>query len=161
MINKGNSGNNASIENLGIKNATVYWNLSSEELSKISVEKGLAKETSSGAITVDTGEFTGRSPKDRFIVKDDITKDLIWWGNVNIPFEAEKFDSLFDKMTDYLEGKELYARDAFVCADSNYKMNVRVINETPWSNLFAHNMFLRPTDSKFSNSESVGRKNIL
>jgi len=153
MINKGNSGNNASIENLGIKNATVYWNLSSEELSKISVEKGLAKETSSGAITVDTGEFTGRSPKDRFIVKDDITKDEIWWGNVNIPFESEKFDGLFDKMTAYLEGKELYARDAYVCADDAFKMNIRVINETPWSNLFAHNMFLRPTDAELENFE--------
>lgn len=151
MINKGKKGTESSIENLGIKNATVYWNLSSEELSNLSVEKGLAKRTSSGAITVDTGEFTGRSPKDRFIVKDDITKDEVWWGNINIPFESEKFDQLYNKMMTYLEGKELYVRDAYACADPNYRMNIRVINETPWSNLFAHNMFLRPTDEEIEN----------
>lgn len=151
MINKGKRGENASIENLGIKNATVYWNLTSDELSKISVEKGLAKDTSSGAIAVDTGEFTGRSPKDRFIVKDDITKDEVWWGNINIPFEPKDFDSLYTKMMDYLEGKELYVRDAYACADDRYRMNIRVVNESPWSNLFAHNMFLRPTDEEVSN----------
>ncbi len=151
MINKGKRGNDASIENLGIKNATVNWNLSSEELSKIAVDKGMAQDTSSGAITIDTGEFTGRSPKDRFIVKDDITRDEIWWGDINIPFEPEAFDKLYDKVIEYLEGKELYVRDAYACADPNYRLNIRAVNETPWSNLFIHNMFLRPTDEEIEN----------
>ena len=153
MTHKGKRGQNASIENLGIKDATINWNLSSDELAQISIEKGLATETSSGAITVDTGEFTGRSPKDRFIVKDDITRDLVWWGNVNIPFEQEKFDQLYDKVTDYLSGKELYVRDAFACSDPKYKMKLRVVNEIPWGNLFVHNMFLRPSDDEFDNFE--------
>lgn len=153
MINKGKKGTDSSIENLGIKNATVNWNLSSEELSEISVNKGQAKLTSTGAIAVDTGEFTGRSPKDRFIVKDDITKDEVWWGNINIPFEPAKFDQLLDKMVKHLDNKELYVRDAYACADPKYRMNIRIINEKPWSNLFAYNMFLRPTDKEIENFE--------
>lgn len=151
MINKGKRGVNASIENIGFKNATVHWNLSSDELTDISVKQGLAEMTSSGAITVDTGEFTGRSPKDRFIVKDEVTKDEIWWGNVNIPFEPEKFDLLLNKLVAYLDNTELYVRDAYAGADPKYRMNIRVINEMPWSNLFAHNMFLRPTDKELEN----------
>jgi len=137
-----------SVSELGIKDATVHWNLSSEALAKISVEKGMAQETSTGAITVNTGEFTGRSPKDRFIVKDDITADSVWWGNINIPFEPSKFDELYDRVTDYLSGKEIYARDSYVCADPKYRTNVRVVTEYPWSNMFCYNMFLRPTSEE-------------
>ncbi|PIQ48986.1 MAG: phosphoenolpyruvate carboxykinase (ATP) [Cytophagales bacterium CG12_big_fil_rev_8_21_14_0_65_40_12] len=138
----------SSIENLGIRNAQVHWNLPSEDLAKISVEKGMAQETSTGAITVHTGEFTGRSPKDRFIVKDDITADAVWWGNINIPFEPAKFDALYDRVADYLSGKEIYARDSYVCADPKYRTNVRVVTEYPWSNMFCYNMFLRPEASE-------------
>ena len=148
MTEKGIKAPNASVEEYGIMDATVYWNLQPETLTQISLDKGMAQLTSSGAITVDTGEFTGRSPKDRFIVKDDITRDAVWWGNINIPFEPGKFDALYDKVVDYLSGKELYARDAFVCSDPNYRMGVRVVTELPWSNMFAYNMFLRPTDEE-------------
>ena len=133
------------LENYGIKNATVHWNLSPEELTKITLEKGLGKLASSGALAINTGEFTGRSPLDRFIVKDDITKDKIWWGDINIPFDSMKFQQLYEKVTAYLSNKELYARDAYACADKEYRLNIRVINELPWSNMFVHNMFLRPT----------------
>ena len=88
------------------------------------------------------------SPKDRFIVKDTITENSVWWGEINLPFDAEKFDSLYEKVTDYLSGKELYVRDAYACADDAYRMNIRVVNEYPWSNMFAHNMFLRPTNDE-------------
>ncbi len=148
MQETGFKSNKASVSELGIKNATVHWNLSSEELAKISTEKGMTENTSTGAITVNTGEFTGRSPKDRFIVKDDITEDAVWWGNINIPFEPAKFDALYDRMIDYLSGKEIYARDSYVCADPKYRTNIRVVTELPWSNLFCFNMFLRPTDSE-------------
>jgi phosphoenolpyruvate carboxykinase (ATP) len=96
-------------------------------------------------LAINTGEFTGRSPKDRFIVKDDITKDKVWWGDINIPFSSDKFDKLYDKVTAYLSEKEVYVRDSYACADKNYKLNIRLINEYPWSNMFAYNMFLRPT----------------
>lgn len=140
-----------SLSQYGITDAEVKYQLSSDELHAISIEKGLGKEASSGALAVNTGKFRGRSPKDRFIVKDDITKDLIWWGDINIPFEPDSFDKLYKKVTDYLSGKEIFARDCFACADENYKLNIRMINEYPWSNQFAYNMFLRPTDAELEN----------
>jgi len=151
MQETGLKSTSASVSDLGIKDATVHWNLSSEELARISVEKGMAQETSTGAITVHTGEFTGRSPKDRFIVKDDITADSVWWGNINIPFEPSKFDELYKRVADYLSGKEIYARDSYVCADLKYRTNVRVVTEFPWSNMFCYNMFLRPSANELEN----------
>ena len=142
-----------SLEGYGIKNAKVNYQLSPDELHDITISKGMGVEVSSGALAVNTGEFTGRSPKDRFIVKDDITKDRIWWGNINIPFKPESFDKLYDKVVGYLSEKELFVRDCYACADDNYKLNIRVINEYPWSNQFAYNMFLRPTDDALKNFE--------
>jgi len=150
MQNLGTNPANASVEDLGIKNATTNWNLPANELAQISVDKGQAKRNSTGAINVNTGKFTGRSPKDRFIVKDEVTENAVWWGGINIPFDSEKFDKLYDKVTDYLSGKEIYARDAFACADANYKMNIRVVNEYAWSNMFVYNMFLRPTEAELA-----------
>ena len=135
----------ASLEALGIENSNAFWNLSPEELAEISVEKGMATKADNGALNVQTGEFTGRSPKDRFIVKDDITKDSVWWGNINIPFDADKFDALYDKVVAYLSGKDVYVRDAYACADPTYRLNIRAVTEKPWMNMFVYNMFLRPT----------------
>ncbi len=134
-----------SLKNYGIEDATMHYQLSAEELEQEVVKKGQGEITKSGALAIKTGEFTGRSPMDRFIVKDDITKDKIWWGDINIPFEPEAFDKLYDKVTKYLSGKEIYVRDSYACADPEYRLNIRVINEYPWSNMFAYNMFLRPT----------------
>jgi len=114
----------------------------------MTIEKKQGKTTSLGAVAVNTGEFTGRSPKDRFIVKDAVTKDEVWWSDINIPFDADKFDTLYHKVTNYLSGKEIFVRDSFACADENYKLSIRVVNEYPWSNMFAYNMFLRPTASE-------------
>ncbi|QDO93511.1 phosphoenolpyruvate carboxykinase (ATP) [Formosa sediminum] len=140
-----------SLESYGIKNADVKYQLPSEELHQITIDKGQGVEASSGALAINTGEFTGRSPKDRFIVKDDITKDRVWWGEVNIPFAPEKFDALYNKVTEYLSNKEVFVRDSYACADPNYKLNIRVITETPWSNMFAYNMFLRPSALELEN----------
>lgn len=137
-----------SLKKYGIKNDRVHYQLSPEELHQITIEKKQGVEVSSGALAINTGEFTGRSPKDRFIVKDDETKDKVWWGDINIPFDADKFDALYDKVADYLSEKELFVRDSYACADENYRMNIRLINEYPWSNLFAYNMFLRPKESE-------------
>lgn len=137
-----------SLNNLGIKNATIRYQLSSDELHEETLQKNQGRETSLGAITVETGEFTGRSPKDRFIVKDDITKDKVWWSDINVAFDSDKFDALYDKVVHYLSEKEVYVRDSFICSDENYKMSVRAVNEYPWSNMFVHNMFLRPTEDE-------------
>ena len=136
------------LETYGITSKKIHYQLAPSKLHEITVEKGMGVTSSTGALAINTGEFTGRSPMDRFIVKDDITADKIWWGNVNIPFESEKFDALYNKVIKYLNEKELYVRDCFACADDDYKMNIRVINEYPWSNMFAYNMFLRPTEEE-------------
>lgn len=136
------------LKSYGIASDNVHWNLTPEKLSQLALEKGQAEKASSGAINVLTGKFTGRSPQDRFIVKDDITKDTVWWGDINIPFDPEKFDALYDKVTEYLSGKELYVRDAYACADDRYKIKIRAINQKPWSNLFVYNMFIRPGEEE-------------
>lgn len=142
-----------SLKQYGIQHNNVRYQLSPKELHGVTLEKDMGKEASSGALAVNTGEFTGRSPMDRFIVKDDITKDKIWWGNINIPFEGEKFDKLYDKVINYLNEKELFVRDCYACADETYKLNIRVINEYPWSNMFAYNMFLRPDAKELESFE--------
>ncbi|MFK7748451.1 MAG: phosphoenolpyruvate carboxykinase (ATP) [Kordia sp.] len=153
MTNNTFSTKTISLNQYGIKNAKAHYQLSSDQLHEETIQKGQGTETSLGAITVNTGEFTGRSPKDRFIVKDSVTEDKIWWGDINIPFEPAAFDALYDKVVDYLSEKEIYVRDAYACADENYKLNIRVVNEYPWSNMFAQNMFLRPTEAELDGFE--------
>lgn len=140
-----------SLNDLGIENAKIHYQLSANELHDMTIALGQGIETSTGALAINTGEFTGRSPLDRFIVKDKVTENQVWWGKVNIPFEPQAFDALYKKVTSYLANKELFVRDSYVCADPNYRLNVRVITETPWANLFCYNMFLRPEQEELEN----------
>ena len=135
-----------SLSQLGLGNVeAAYRNLHPAELVEETIIRGEGVLTDTGTLAVDTGEFTGRSPKDKFVVYDDNTKDSVWWGDVNNRFEADKFDLLHNRMLAYLSGKEVFVRDSYACADPAYRINIRVVNETPWSNLFAYNLFLRPT----------------
>jgi len=134
----------ADLSKYGLTEGTIHWNLTPAELTEITLNNGMGQLSANGTLAVDTGEFTGRSPKDRFIVKDDITSERVDWGNVNLPIAPEYFDGLYDKVIAYLNGKEMYVRDAFACSNPDYRLKVRVINELPWQNAFAHNMFIRP-----------------
>lgn len=154
MINNTLNTKTISLEGYGIKDARVRYQLSPEKLHKITIDKGQGTETSSGALAVNTGEFTGRSPKDRFIVKDAVTTARVWWGAINIPFDEDRFDSLYRKVTAYLSGKEVFARDCYACADTDYRTGIRVITEYAWSNLFAYNMFLRPTQDELEDFDA-------
>jgi phosphoenolpyruvate carboxykinase (ATP) len=130
---------------LGLTNVKgVLWNLNRAELVMEAVKNGEAVLTDKGALMADTGKFTGRSPQDRFIVKDDMTKDKVWWGPINKEFPEDKFDILYEEMIASLGMKRLYVRDAFAGADPNYRMKVRVIDTQAWHNLFCYNMFIRP-----------------
>ncbi|MCB0459879.1 MAG: phosphoenolpyruvate carboxykinase (ATP) [Flavobacteriaceae bacterium] len=142
---------NADLKKYGLNDVTAHWNLSPEELQRITVEKGMGEETENGTLAVNTGKFTGRSPQDRFIVKDNYTTDKIWWGKINKPVEPAQFDVLQNEIVKYLSGKEIYVRDAYVCADPKYKMNIRTITEYPWSNMFVYNMFLRLNEEELEN----------
>ena len=144
---------NANLEKYKLQNVSPNWNMSFEELQKITLKKGMGKETANGTLAVNTGTFTGRSPQDRFIVKDEYTKDRVWWGKINKPVSPENFDKLYAEVANYLSGKELYIRDAAVCADPKYKMNVRTIAEYPWSSMFTINMFLRLETEALENFE--------
>jgi len=144
---------NASLASIGLQHvAAAHWNLSPAELVEECILRGEGQLTDTGALAADTGEFTGRSPKDRFVVKDAITTDSVWWGDVNIPFAPENFDSLLGRMQAYLAGREVFVKDSYACADPKYRLNIRVVTELAYSNLFCHNLFLRPTAEEIQNT---------
>ena len=145
MVDSKTATKTISLEAYGIKNTKTHYQLPPKKLHDITVNNKQGITVNSGALAINTGAFTGRSPKDRFIVKDSITEDNVWWGDINIPFDSDKFDALYNRVVTYLSGKELFARDCIACADTNYTLNIRVVNEYAWSNLFAYNMFIRPT----------------
>jgi len=149
----GKRGNNANLnDSIGLSElGNQFWNLSPAELVEESIINGLGVLTNTGAIAIETGEFTGRSPKDRFVVCDSKTEDSVWWGDINIKFTPEKFDALYNRMKAYLNGRDVYVRDAYACADDDFRLNLRVVTELPWSNQFAYNMFLRPTGEEIEN----------
>ena len=126
----------------------VHYQLTPSELIEHCVRLGQGVLSDKGALCINTGKFTGRSPLDRFIVKDGLTENTVDWNSINIPFSAEKFDSLEAKVAKYFDGKAVYVRDAIACADKKYQLKVRVFNEYPWSNHFVSNMFLRPTKNE-------------
>ena len=119
-------------------------NLSTDELVKVALEKKEGILTDKGALAADTGEFTGRSPKDKFTVCDAKTENTVWWGPVNTKFDEAKFDALLNKVLTHFEGKELFVRDAYACANPQYRLNIKVVTESAYQNLFAKNLFLRP-----------------
>ena len=141
------------LEKYGLKNTKAHWNLSPEKLQQITVEKGMGVESDNGTLAINTGKFTGRSPKDRFLVKDDYTKDKIWWGRINKPISPENFDRLRNEIITYLSGKEVYVRDGAVCADPRYRTNVRTVTELPWSNYFVKNMFIQLSEEELDEFE--------
>ncbi len=134
----------ANLESIGIKTSKMtYWNLSPEALVEHAIKKDMGVLSEFGAICVDTGKFTGRSPKDRFIVKDAVSTDAVDWNDINMPYAPEQFDVLYNKVAAYLNEQDIYVRDVYACADEKYRLNIRLVSEYPWSNQFAHNMFLR------------------
>ncbi|MCS6990376.1 MAG: phosphoenolpyruvate carboxykinase (ATP) [Chitinophagales bacterium] len=133
-----------SIAQYGIRGKhTAFWNLSPDQLIDRTVELGLGTLTSTGALAVDTGEFTGRAPKDKYIVRDAVTDSTVYWGEVNQPFEEKYFEPLLAELLEYLSNRDVYIKDAYACADPAYRLNVRVITELPWAALFVSNLFLR------------------
>lgn len=122
----------------------VYYQLSPAELVEAALKRNEGVLADTGALAIDTGEFTGRSPKDRFIVEDEITENNVWWSKVNIKFDADKFDALLQKITAYLTNREIFVRDTCACANEKYHIDIRVITETAYQNLFVHHLFLRP-----------------
>ncbi len=126
----------------------VFRNLSSDRLVKMAVERGEGTLASGGALVTRTGERTGRSPFDRFIVEDGWAKKNVAWGKINRPVSEELFDRLLARATDYLKSRERFVFDGFVGADPKYRMSLRVIAEKAWHSLFARTLFIRSTDAE-------------
>ncbi|RYY12949.1 MAG: phosphoenolpyruvate carboxykinase (ATP) [Chitinophagaceae bacterium] len=134
---------------MGIEVNSIHYQLPPGDLTRQTLALKQGELDDKGALCVNTGKFTGRSPRDRYIVKDAATRNAVDWGDVNIPFDADKFDRLYDKVCSYLSNqKEVWVRDSYACASDRYRLNVRVITDTPWANLFCHHLFLRPDPSE-------------
>ncbi len=126
----------------------IQFNLSVPQLVEASIQRGEAMLTASGALRAETGKYTGRSPKDKYIVQDASIQDKIAWGPVNQPIEQAKYDKLYQDVMEYLNGKELFVFDGFAGADAAYRLPIRVVNEYAWHNLFVHQLFVRPTQDE-------------
>jgi phosphoenolpyruvate carboxykinase (ATP) len=140
---------------IGLKNTeSIHYQLSPEELVNDTLRTGEGVLNDTGALVINTGEFTGRSPRDKFIVKDETTSSTIDWNEFNHPIEPRYFDIIYRKIMEHLDQlPEIWIRDCYACADQRFRTNIRVINEKPWNNLFAYNMFLRPTEDELDNFE--------
>ena len=124
--------------------ALAHLNLPPAALVEHALRRQEGRLTDTGALMCDTGQFTGRSPKDRFLVKDADTTERVWWGDINLPFNPDQFEQLHQKMVAYLADKEIFVREAYAGADPATQLKLRVVNELAWHNLFCYNLFLRP-----------------
>jgi phosphoenolpyruvate carboxykinase (ATP) len=121
-----------------------HWNLAAAPLYEATLSAGLGRLSAGGALVVETGKHTGRSPNDKFLVEEPSSKDNIWWGP-NKGTDPATFDNLRRQILSYYQGRDVYVQDLYAGADSDYRLPVRVISESPWHSLFARNMFIEPT----------------
>ena len=141
--NLGRKNTSTELDTYGIKEAArVYWNLTTPELYEEIARRNEGSLSNHGVILVDTGEHTGRSAKDKAIVREPGSEDKVFWGDVNKDFPQDKFNALKDRMMAHAKGRELFVQDTFVGADPKYRLPIRVINELAWHSLFARTMFI-------------------
>ncbi len=133
-----------------LSGAKIHRNLSVPQLVAVSLARGESKLAANGALVAYTGSRTGRSPKDKFTIQDDRTRDRVNWGKVNQPFDPAKFDALLARVLAYLAGRDLYVQDLFAGADVKYRMPVQMIAEYAWHALFVRQLFLRPTPEELA-----------
>ena len=132
---------------LGITNvATTYHNLSTPALYEEAVRRREGMVSHLGPLVVRTGQYTGRSPKDKFVVVDEASEDHIWWGEHNQRIGKWSYDQLLTRLQAYLQGRDVFVQDCYTGADPNYRLKTRVITEDAWHNMFARDMFIREFD---------------
>lgn len=132
------------LDQLGIRNINdVFYNLSTAQLIERSLYRREGNLSHFGPLVVRTGQHTGRSPNDKYIVKESSSEDKVWWSKVNTPMDKDRFTHLYSKMKSYIQNKDIYIQDCYAGADPDYRMHLRVITESAWHSLFARNLFIR------------------
>lgn len=140
------------LEEIGIKNINdLFYNLSTPALYERAIRRREGTMSCNGPLVVRTGLHTGRSPNDKFIVKEPSSEDNIWWGKVNRPMDGQHFYSIYAKMMAYIQNKDLYVQDCYAGWDENYRLPIRIINETAWHNMFAKNLFVEAKQEELVN----------
>jgi len=139
------------LEKMNINFGKIERNLPIATLIEIAIQRNEGLLSNSGALSVKTGKFTGRSPDDKFIVDDEITHGLVEWGKVNHPISTEKFDKIFERMKQHVSGKDFFIFDGFVGADPDNRLPIRVFTDSAWHNIFASQIFIRPTPAELNN----------
>jgi len=152
IANAGIRPSSYSLEQQGFRNLNVaYWNLGTAQLLEHAIQRREGTLASGGSFVVRTGQFTGRSPKDKFIVRDETTDAHVAWGDVNKPLSEAHFENLYSKMMTFWQGHDVYVQDCYVGADTEYGMPIRVVSQLAWHNLFARQLFIRPDPLKTEN----------
>jgi phosphoenolpyruvate carboxykinase (ATP) len=129
----------------GLRNIqTAYWNLGTAQLVEKAIERHEGMLSADGAFVVRTGQFTGRSPKDKYIVREPGTESTVNWGSVNQPMSEAQFDGLFERMLEFFEGQDVFVQDCYAGADPARTMPIRVVAQRAWHALFARDLFVRP-----------------
>jgi phosphoenolpyruvate carboxykinase (ATP) len=136
-----------------LKSNKTYRNLRSGLLVEHAIRRSEGMLADNGALVAYTGKFTGRTPKDKFTVKDSVSAEKVNWGDVNQSFDPEKFDALFERVVAFLRGRDLYVQDLFAGADPQYRLPIRVINQYVWHNMFARALFVRPTTEELASHQ--------
>ena len=149
MHNTGIRPSGFGLEKHGLRNLQeAHWNLGTAQLIEKAIQRHEGLLASGGALVVRTGQFTGRSPKDKFVVRDDVTESTVHWGSVNQPLSEENFNALEAKLHAFLQGQEVFVQDCWAGADPAYALPIRVITMRAWHNLFARQLFIRPDPAK-------------
>lgn len=143
------------LESLGMKNlGHVYQNLPVAKLVEHALAKGEGILASNGALCVNTGKYTGRSPNDKFIVSEPSSQDEIHWNKLNVPISEENFHRLYRRVLSYVQGRDIYIFDGFVGADPTYRLGVRIVTEKACQSLFAQQLFIRPTPEELKSHQA-------
>ena len=140
------------LEQVGITSVgNLYHNLSYEKLFEHEMKNEEGVVSSLGAVSVDTGKFTGRSPKDKYFVEEASSAGSLWWGNVNRKISEKHFNTLWKLAQDQLNGSDLYVTDGYCGANENTRMKIRIVSQIAWQSHFVKNMFIRPDPSELEN----------
>lgn len=133
------------LEHIGFRNLNnVYWNLPTEALYEEAIFRGEGKISFQGPFIVNTGKHTARAANDKFVVREPNSEGNIWWGQYNRPFSIDKFNSVYQRLLGFLEGRDVFVQDCYAGADPNYRLPVRIVTELAWHSHFARNMFIPP-----------------